>query len=87
MKPAPLVGESDAVGSSRSFTDMVKGATTDAIQTMRNSDVATAAGIRGEIDTQAVVNAAVEAEMTLQTVVSLRDKLVDAYQEVLRMPV
>jgi flagellar hook-basal body complex protein FliE len=32
------------------------------------------------------VTAVAEAELTLQTVVSMRDKVIDAYKEILRMP-
>lgn len=39
-----------------------------------------------QIDAQSVVEALAEAEMTLQTVVTVRDRVVGAYQELLRMP-
>lgn len=34
-----------------------------------------------------VVTAVAEAETTLQTVVAVRDKVISAYQEILRMPI
>ena len=40
----------------------------------------------GAVDAQSVVEAIAQAEMALQTVVTIRDRLVSAYQEVLRMP-
>lgn len=40
-----------------------------------------------EVDTQRVVEALSQAELALQTAVSIRDRVVAAYQEVLRMPI
>ena len=40
-----------------------------------------------EADVQSVVEALAAAEMTMRTVVAVRDKVVEAYQEILRMPV
>jgi flagellar hook-basal body complex protein FliE len=52
----------------------------------RTSEQAAAAGLRGELDTQAVVEATLQLETTLSVAVSMRDKFVQAYQEILRMP-
>ncbi|MEM6649149.1 MAG: flagellar hook-basal body complex protein FliE [Pseudomonadota bacterium] len=40
----------------------------------------------GTIDGQSVVEAISQAEMALQTAVTVRDRVVGAYQELLRMP-
>ena len=58
---------------------------------------AAAAGARGEqvaaeamvgqADLTDVVMAVNNAELTLQTVVAIRDKVVEAYQEIVRMPI
>ena len=47
---------------------------------------APAAGLRGDLDTERFVEATLEPETTLRVAVSMRDKFVQAYQEVLRMP-
>ena len=39
------------------------------------------------VDAQGVVEALSEAELALQTAVTIRDRVVAAYQEVLRMPI
>ena len=41
----------------------------------------------GKADLTDVVTAVTNAEMTLQTVTAVRDKVVSAYQEILRMPI
>jgi len=51
------------------------------------ADAAVAAAAKGEGSAQAVVEAMAQAEMAMETAVTLRDKVVEAYQEILRMPV
>ena len=48
--------------------------------------VATGA-MTGQVETHRLVQTIAEAEMTMETVVAIRDKVVEAYQEILRMPV
>jgi len=43
-------------------------------------------GLQGKADMVQVATAVSEAEITLQTVVAIRDKVVEAYREILRMP-
>jgi len=44
-------------------------------------------GIAGEADLTDVVAAVNSAETTLQVVTGLRDRMIQAYQEILRMPI
>lgn len=53
---------------------------------MDRADAATQGFAAGTVDTQSVVEAIAQAEMALQTAVTVRDRIVGAYQEVLRMP-
>jgi len=43
--------------------------------------------VAGQADLAEVVAAVANAELTLQTVVSIRDKMVQAYQDIIRMPI
>lgn len=70
-----------------SFSEMVRSASQDAIATIRDGDMAAQQGLRGEIGRQEAVEATLALESTVKTVVALRDKFVEAYQEVLRMPI
>ena len=45
------------------------------------------AGLAGRADPQAVVEALAATELAVQTAVAVRDRVVEAYQEILRMPV
>ena len=54
---------------------------------MREGEAVAQAGLRGEADTQQVVEAMLAMESTVKVAVSVRDRFVEAYQEILRMPI
>lgn len=82
----PLAGqEEQAAGPS--FEDLLGKVAGDAVETVRNGDRAVVAGLRGEISTQEVVEATRAMESALQVAISFRNKVVEAYTEVLRMSV
>jgi flagellar hook-basal body complex protein FliE len=56
-------------------------------ETMHAGEETVKAGMVGGADAQAVVEALAVTELAVQTAVSVRDKVVEAYQEILRMPV
>jgi len=70
-----------------SFLDLVKGAAQGAIENIGKGERVSAAAAVGKADLLEVVSALSNAEVTLQTVVTVRDKVVSAYQEIMRMPV
>ena len=55
--------------------------------TLAATDVAARATLTGGADPHALVQALAETELAIQTAVTLRNKVVEAYQEILRMPV
>lgn len=91
MPASPIMVPSLVDGGEKSttsnFSDMVQKAAVDAVDTVRGGDQAVLMGMRGELSTQAVIEATMEMETTLKTVVAVRDKFVSAYQEILRMSV
>jgi flagellar hook-basal body complex protein FliE len=70
-----------------SFSDFLKEKVSDSIDTMKASEVMSAKAITGQAELTEVVAAVTAAELTLQTVVSLRDRMISAYQEIMRMPI
>ncbi|MAX47249.1 MAG: flagellar hook-basal body complex protein FliE [Rhodospirillaceae bacterium] len=73
--------------SGSSFLDMVKGVAEDAMQSNYKAEEVTARGMAGQANVTEVVTALAEAESTLSTVVTVRDRVISAYQEILRMPI
>ena len=55
--------------------------------TLKTGESQSIAAAAGKANINDVVTAMSEAEMTLQTVVTLRDKTVQAYQRIMRMPI
>jgi len=90
-RPAPFVGEAPKIGggggTTGSFTEAVSEAGKATMQALGKAEDTAMAGLAGQAEPHAVVEALAAAEMALQTAVSVRDKAVEAYQEILRMPV
>ncbi len=82
----PGFGAADQAKSSE-FADILRDATQGAADTLRQGEVQSLKAAAGTADLNDVVTAVGRAELTLQTVVTLRDRVIQAYQEVLRMPV
>ena len=74
-------------GAGQNFADFIKDATQGAVDTMHKGEALSMKGIAGEADLTDVVTAVNSAETTLQVVTSLRDRMIQAYQEILRMPI
>jgi flagellar hook-basal body complex protein FliE len=70
-----------------SFGDVLKNAAVKSINTLRAGEAASAKAVSGEASLPEVVQAITASEVTLQTVIAVRDRLVGAYQEIMRMPV
>ncbi|MBB1490789.1 MULTISPECIES: flagellar hook-basal body complex protein FliE [unclassified Paracoccus (in: a-proteobacteria)] len=54
---------------------------------MEAADTTAIGAMQGRSDTQALVQSIAQAQVALETAVAIRDKVVEAYQEILRMPV
>jgi flagellar hook-basal body complex protein FliE len=83
QKPSPMGGGEDG----GSFVGMVQDSLQSAAQTGRQAEELSLKQISGEADLKDVVTAVANAEHTLQTVVAVRDKVLSAYQEILKMPI
>ena len=68
------------------FADLVKSAIDEAVKIGERSEQLTIQGINERADVTQVVTAVAEAELTLQTVVTVRDKVIEAYKDIIRMP-
>jgi len=69
------------------FASLVRNAIDEAIKIGEKSEQLSIQGVNDRADLNQVVTAVAEAEVTLQTVVAVRDKVIDAYKEILRMPI
>ncbi len=69
------------------FADLVQGAIKEAVRIGEKSETLSISAMQDKTDLNQVVSAVAEAELTLQTVVAVRDKVVEAYRQILRMPI
>ena len=53
----------------------------------RQSETVSIQAVANQADLNEIVTAVNNAEMTLQTVIAVRDKVIQAYQEIMRMPI
>ena len=68
-------------------SDSAIGAVKSFVETMRAAETTSVAGMIGKADPQSVVTALASAEIAVQSAASVRDKVVESYQEILRMPI
>ena len=59
----------------------------DFAETLQKGETVARAAMTGNADPHALVQALAQTELAVETAVTLRNKVVEAYQEILRMPV
>ena len=59
----------------------------DFAETLQRGEQTAKAAMTGGADPHALVQALAQTELAVETAVTVRDKVVEAYQEILRMPV
>jgi flagellar hook-basal body complex protein FliE len=78
---------SGADAAAASFGQIVDQLAADAIGTLKGGEAAALAGVQGKASVQQVVDSVMAAERTLQTMIALRDKAVQAYHEITSMAI
>src|SRR5882672_879510 len=69
------------------FSNFLQTALKDGIGTMKQGETMAARQVAGQANIVDVVSAVNQAEITLDTVVAVRDKVVQAYQSIMNMPI
>jgi flagellar hook-basal body complex protein FliE len=77
----------NAVSPAAGLPQGVTNAASDFAKVMDRVDITAAGTMTGKTDTHELIQSIAQAEIALETVVAIRDKVVEAYQEILRMPV
>ena len=70
-----------------SFAALLESTARENVQTIRAGEAAAIAGVQGQMPVQKVVEATLAMESALKTTVALRDRVVEAYQEIMRMSI
>ncbi len=80
-------GTAAASGTGSDFGGMLSRALEGAVQAGRTADAQSVTAIAGGGNITEVVAAVSKAELALQTTVTIRDRVVQAYQDIMRMPI
>ena len=83
----PGLSEEPAGASGGGFADILKSAMGDAMKSSKNAEQQMAAQVAGKTELVDVVTAISAAEASLETVMAVRDQVISAYQEIMRMPI
>ena len=81
----PLESRDQAAGSD--FAELLRSGAENTIDSLRKSEAESLKAAAGKADINDVVTAMSQADIALQTVVAVRDRVIQAYQEILRMPI
>lgn len=70
-----------------SFADMLSSQLEDVVNTQNTAEAAKIDAISGKGDITDLVTAIANAELALNTIVTVRDRAISAYQDIIRMPI
>ena len=83
----PAATSEEAGSALPRFETFLKGELATAATTMRAGEAEAVKALTGRADLQQVVEAVTQAELSLQKVTAVRDRVIAAYQEIMRMPI
>ena len=77
-------GNSSSTGG---FAKLLENQLQDFVSTQKQAETAKIEAISGKGDIAELVTAIANAEMALNTIVTIRDRAISAYQDIIRMPI
>jgi flagellar hook-basal body complex protein FliE len=83
--PSPSGSASEVQGAG--FGDILQNVMGDMTQSSRAAETQMATAVQGQGNLIDVVTAVSSAEASLETVMAVRDQVIAAYQEIMRMPI
>ncbi len=88
-KPGEDAAAAAAAGAAQgpNFGTMVQDAVGSVEASVRNAETLTSQAATGQAEMIDVVTAVAAAEVQLETVIAVRDQVIRAYQEIMRMPI
>ncbi|MDP1629921.1 MAG: flagellar hook-basal body complex protein FliE [Caulobacter sp.] len=84
---AAAPGITGAATGGQGFGELLKSVMSDATQASKAAETQIAAQVSGKAELIDVVTAISSAEASLETVMAVRDQVISAYQEIMRMPI
>jgi flagellar hook-basal body complex protein FliE len=69
------------------FGDLLRKAAEGAVDTLKQGEQVSLQGVMGKADIAQVAAAVANADATLQTIVAVRDRVISAYQDIIKMAI
>ena len=76
-----------STGTGLDFSSLLQGAVNGVAQSGKAAEAQAMAAAGGKADIVDVVTAVAESEAALETLVAVRDRVIAAYEEIMRMPI
>ena len=76
-----------AAPAATSFADALKNAAATSVSAVKQSEATAMNAMHGGASMQEVVQATVAAELAVESAVAVRNKMIESYQEIMRMPI
>jgi flagellar hook-basal body complex protein FliE len=80
-------GKGPETASGPSFSSLLKDAVGSVVDAGRKSDAQTVAMTSGKANVMDVVTAVAETDVAVSTLVSVRDRVIQSYEDIMRMPI
>ena len=80
-------GKGAEIGGGQSFGAVLKEALGSVMEAGRKSDAQTVAMTSGKANVMDVVTAVAETDVAVSTLVSVRDRMIQSYEDIMRMPI
>jgi flagellar hook-basal body complex protein FliE len=80
-------GKTSEVGGGPSFSALLKDAVGSVLEAGKKSDVQTVAMASGKANVMDVVTAVADTDVAVSTLVSVRDKVIAAYEDIMKMSI
>lgn len=69
------------------FSSMLEQAVNSVVESGKNADATSLSHVKGKADVIDVVTAVSESEIAVRTLVNVRDRVISAYQDIMKMPI
>ena len=87
MGGGATAGNETGLSAGESFASMLQQVSGGVVDQVRSADSAMIAAAKGQTDVVDVVTAVAETEVALEAMVAVRDRVISAYEEIMRMPI
>lgn len=76
-----------AAPAGANFAETLKAAAGASVNAIRESEATSMQAMQGGANMQEVVRATIAAELAIESAVAVRNKMIESYQEIMRMPI